>query len=69
MASQCLPGEWDFHDTDKYLKSPRQVQQEMMQQQQQMLQGAAMQAQSEIAVKETENKGKAIQELIKGLMK
>ena len=59
----------DFHDTDKFLKSPQQVQQEMMQQQQQMMQSAVMQTQQEIAVEGEKNKGKAFQELIKGLMK
>ena len=59
----------DFHDTDKFLKSPQQVQQETQQQQQQMMQGAAMQTQQELQVKNAENQGKAFQELIKGLMK
>jgi len=59
----------DFHDTDKYLKSPQQVQQEQQQQQQQMMQGAAMQQQQDMALKGKESEGKAIQELIKGLMK
>ena len=58
----------DFQDTDKYLKSPQQVQQEQQAalQQQMMLQGLEMQAQDAMAAKQS---GREMQrDLVKGIM-
>lgn len=54
----------DFHDSDRYLKSPQQLQQEQMQQQQQMLAGAMVQDQ--LAAKEQNRE--LTRDIVKGLM-
>ena len=59
----------DFHDSDRYLKSPEQVQQEMMQQVQMNAQGemAAAALQDSLSAKQSERE--LTRDVVKGLMK
>lgn len=55
----------DFHDSDRYLKTPQQVAQEQAQQQQQMMMGAALEDQMKAREQERKITGDLLKQLVK----
>jgi hypothetical protein len=58
----------DFHDSDKYLRTPEELQQEQVQQAQQATQAEMMSHQMQKDLISTQTQGELTRDVVKGLM-